>query len=240
MLFPWFVILYRDDFLWQLFLPFPIFPTNNNPHNILREREAMTKSKKRQFTATTGMRGNVWATVNPPPPPPSTPINKLGGGPPATPSSKSHNPTMASSSSSGSNPKRKRKKADNFIALPSSSNAASAASAAIVPIKVEVAPNDPERDPIVISFPQGIQISIAGVGGGGGCVSALPLFECSKPRLLLPLLSSRGMLVRGKDNHCAYLALATTNSNARPSNAQGNDNIDGIKRKGEEMAHNNA
>ncbi len=44
--------------------------------------------------------------------------------------------------------------------------------------------------------------------------------------------------MRGEDNHCAYLALATVNSNARPSNAQGKDDVDGVERKGEESVHN--
>ena len=129
------------------------------------------------------------------------------------PSSKSHNPTMASSSSSGGNPKRKRKKADNFVALPSSSGAASAASAAIVPIRVEVAPNNPECNPVVVSFPQGIPVSIAGVEGDGSNMSMPPWFKRSKPRLLLLLPSSRRMLVRGEDDHCANLALATMDRN---------------------------
>ncbi len=179
----------------------------------------MTKSKKRRSAATTGMRSDASATANPPPPPPSTLIKKLGGGPPAKPSSKSHNPTMASSSLSSGNPKRKHKKADNFVASPSSSGATSAASVAIIPIRVEVAPNNPEHNPIVVSFPRGIPVSIAGVGGDGGDMSASPQFERSKPRSSLPLLSSCGMLVRGKDNHCAYLASATANSNVQPSDA---------------------
>ncbi len=45
--------------------------------------------------------------------------------------------------------------------------------------------------------------------------------------------------MRGKDNHCAYLVSATANSNAQPSDAQGNDNVDGVEWKGEETVHNN-
>ncbi len=69
---------------------------------------------------------------------------------------------------------------------------------------------------------------------------APPRFECSKPRSSLPSSSSRGTLVRGEDDNCAYLASATANSNAQPSDAQGEDNVNGVERKGEETAHNDA
>ncbi len=71
-------------------------------------------------------------------------------------------------------------------------------------------------------------------------MSAPPRFERSKPRSSLPSSSSRGTLVCGEDDHCAYSTLATMNSGAQPSDAQGEDNVDGIERKGEETAHNDA
>ena len=128
--------------------------------------------------------------------------------------------------SSGGSPKRKRK-SDKAVASTSSSSssytvdkrqpssgraagstgaAGAAQAAAMMPIRVEVAPNDPERDPVVVSFPRGIPVSIAGIGGGGGGGGpSPPRFERSKPRSS----SSRGTRIQGEDEHCSYVASAS-------------------------------
>ena len=120
--------------------------------------------------------------------------------------------------SSGGSPKRKRK-SDKAIASSSSSSSTvdkrrpwstpardGRASATMMPIRVEVAPNDPERDPVVVSFPRGIPISIAGIEGGkGGGGPPPPRFERSK----LKPSSSRGTRIRGEDEHCSYAASAS-------------------------------
>jgi hypothetical protein len=92
---------------------------------------------------------------------------------------------------------------------------AAQATATTMTIRVEVAPEDPENDPVVVSFPRGVPASIAGrtgdgagVDGDGDGPSPPPRFERSRLR---PSSSSRGgggTVVRGGDDRCSYSARA--------------------------------
>lgn len=72
-------------------------------------------------------------------------------------------------------------------------------------ITVNVSPNNPEYDPIVVSFPRGVPNSIV-VASSSTNVHRhhLPQFTCSK----LKATSSRGRRITGEDSNCTYTASA--------------------------------
>jgi hypothetical protein len=79
-------------------------------------------------------------------------------------------------------------------------------------VKVEVAANNLDFDPVVVSFPRGVPYSIASSTSlgddddGGGDDAEPPLrFLRSKPKSS----SSRGTLITGEDDHCTYTASAS-------------------------------
>ena len=79
-------------------------------------------------------------------------------------------------------------------------------------VKVEVATNNLDFDPVVVSFPRGVPNSIASSTSlgddddGGGDDAEPPLrFLRSKPKSS----SSRGTLITGEDDHCTYTASAS-------------------------------
>ena len=82
--------------------------------------------------------------------------------------SKAGKAAAASSSTTAPFAKAKRPSSSSSSSSPPANKEGRAAAAAAMPIRVEVAPDDPGRDPVVVSFPRGIPVSIAGGGGGGG------------------------------------------------------------------------
>ena len=107
-------------------------------------------------------------------------------------------------------PTKKRKSSSTRVATkdpaPARSKSRNSTSPKSVAISVEVAPNNPEHDPIVVSFPRGVPTSIA-VGGHSDDIDTTnppPRFTCSKLRES----SSRGRRISGEDDDCTYTASA--------------------------------
>jgi len=108
--------------------------------------------------------------------------------------------SSSSSSSSGSDDdsvqsasvgeKRKMDTSSSSTSKPSSAS-----------IKVKVAANNPEYDPVVVSFPRGIPTSIDDEDSN----ATPPTFTYSK----FKESSSRGRRIKGEDDHCAYSAAAS-------------------------------
>ena len=73
-------------------------------------------------------------------------------------------------------------------------------------ITVNVSPNNPDYDPIVVSFPRGVPNSIVVASSSTNNVHHhhLPQFTCSK----LKATSSRGRRITGEDSNCTYTASA--------------------------------
>ena len=68
-------------------------------------------------------------------------------------------------------------------------------------VSVEVTPNNPDYDPVVVSFPRGVPSSILDAESSS---SDAPRFTCSK----LKASSSRGRRINGEDDNCTYTASA--------------------------------
>ena len=71
-------------------------------------------------------------------------------------------------------------------------------------ITVNVSPNNPDYDPIVVSFPRGVPNSIVVASSSKNNAYHLPKFTCSK----LKATSSRGRRITGEDSNCTYTASA--------------------------------
>ncbi len=101
-------------------------------------------------------------------------------------------------STSVSSKKRKAPSAQTAAKQPASSPQKTVA------VSVEVAPINPEHDPIVVSFPRGVPASIAAGDSDGMASNPPPRFTCSN----LKESSSRGRRISGEDDDCTYTASA--------------------------------
>ncbi|KAL7531025.1 hypothetical protein ACHAXR_003810 [Thalassiosira sp. AJA248-18] len=102
----------------------------------------------------------------------------------------------------------KKRKADNVSSSSSPSKQSSPKKSRKTSISVEVSPNNPEYDPVVVSFPRGVPSSIIDNNNNksnNATIDDSPLrFTCSK----LKASSSRGRRITGEDDNCTYTASA--------------------------------
>lgn len=104
----------------------------------------------------------------------------------------------------GSPPATKKRKADKVAKSPIKKHQ-SPQKKRTVSIRVEVTPNNPEYDPVVVSFPRGVPSSITRLDSGDATAGDdLPRFTSSK----LDASSSRGRRIAGQDDTCTYTASA--------------------------------
>ncbi|KAL9189491.1 hypothetical protein ACHAXT_009166 [Thalassiosira profunda] len=102
-------------------------------------------------------------------------------------------------------PRRKRKAAKEAVASPAKSPRRGRTSSS-VRVEATVLPNNPEYDPIVVSFPRGVPPSLAADDGNDEEADRgdPPRFACAP----LKASSSRGRRVEGEDDKCTYTASA--------------------------------
>mmetsp|Transcript_27643 Transcript_27643/g.47085 ORF Transcript_27643/g.47085 Transcript_27643/m.47085 type:complete len:479 (-) Transcript_27643:411-1847(-) len=97
---------------------------------------------------------------------------------------------------------KKRKASDRATSSPNKSSP-SPKKSRTTSIRVEVSPNNPDYDPVVVSFPRGVPSSV--LNDNSTNQSDPPRFTCTK----LKASSSRGRRISGEDDNCTYTASAT-------------------------------